>query len=416
VFTLGFHRVFKNLNLVILWVSQLFSAIGDHLYVVAITWIAIKELGASAAYVIGAGTFSALFFGILGGIYADRWNRHRTMIITDILRALFVGLLPLIEWYSTLTVWHLVIISVIVSGVGTFFNPSLQASLPSLCRDSELLQQTNALMDTTHRLARIFGPGLTGAFLAFLPLPHFFTLDAVTFILSAIALVIISKAFVQKSETKKMKYEQKSPLIDFKIAISLLKNHKVLLWALISLGMVNLCWGAVYMVGVPLFTEQILKESAGAFGLIGGAYGIGNLLSLFAVGTLKRSILFMYAGHLILGAGFIVIASADSLSVAIIGAVIAAFGSPMGDIILLTMIQTDFPETHIGKIYSFRALMGGLGLAMGTFIASFTYRLASISSIMIIFSMVIIAVGAIGILRVSWIRNQPLPIAAKFTK
>lgn len=404
---MGFHKVFKNSNLVILWVSQLFSAIGDHLYVVAITWIAIKELGASAAYVIGAGTFSALFCGILGGIYADRWNRHKTMIITDILRALFVGLLPLIEWYSTLNVWHLVIISIIVSGLGTFFNPSLQASLPSICRDSELLQQTNALMDTTHRLARIFGPGLTGAFLAFMPLPHFFTLDAVTFILSAIALMIIKKAFVQKSEPKKIKYEyeKKSPLIDFKIAISLLKNHKVLLWALISLGMVNLCWGAVYMVGVPLFTEQILKESAGAFGLIGGAYGIGNLLSLFVVGTLKRSILFMYTGHVILGAGFIVIASAESLSVALMGAVIAAFGSPMGDIILLTMIQTDFPETHIGKIYSFRALIGGLGLAIGTFIASFAYKIASIPSIMIIFSMLIIAVGAIGIFRIRMISS-----------
>lgn len=397
---MGFQNVFKFPPLLILWLSQLLSAIGDHLYVVAITWIAIQELGASAAYVIGAGTLSALCFGIVGGIYADRWNRHRTMIITDLLRAFFVGLLPIIEWYSTITMWQLITVSVVVSGLGTFFNPSLQASLPSICKDATVLQQTNVLMDTTHRLARIFGPGLTGVFLTFLPLPHFFSLDAVTFISSAIALLFIRKAFVNKKlSIPPNHHEQKSPIADFKTALSLLTKHKILLWALISLGLVNLCWGAVYMVGVPLFTEQVIKESVGAFGLISGAYGIGNMMSLFLVGTMKRSIKFMYIGHLILGIGFIIIASADSLWMALAGAIIAAFGSPMGDIMLLTMIQTDFPKTHIGKIYSFRALIGGLGLSLGTFIASFFYHFLSIPAVMILFSFIIIGIGAFGMVR-----------------
>lgn len=400
MFIVVFQKVFKVPHLVILWFSQLLSAIGDHLYVVAITWISIKELGASAAYVIGAGTLSALFFGILGGIYADRWDRHKTMISTDLLRALFVALLPIIDWYSSIEVWHLVTISVFVSGLGTFFNPSLQASLPTICKDSTTLQQTNALMDTTHRLARIFGPGLTGVFLMVLPLPHFFSLDAFTFILSAVALVFIRKVFVKKEPLHATTHAKQSLLADFRQAVTLLKNHKVLLWALISLGLVNLCWGAVYMVGVPLFTEQVLKESVGAFGLIGGAYGIGNILSLFIVGAMRRNIVFMYLGHLILGLGFLVIASADSLWLALIGAVIAAFGSPMGDIMLLTMIQTDFPTDHIGKIYSFRALIGGLGLSLGTFLASFSYQLLSIPAVMVIFSVIILGIGAIGIVRV----------------
>jgi MFS family permease len=400
VYNLSFIKILRTPHLSILWFSQLLSAIGDHLYVIAITWISIKELGATAAYVIGAGTFSALFFGILGGIYADRWNRHKTMITTDLLRALFVGLLPFIHWYSEIQLWHLVTISIIVSGLGTFFNPSLQASLPFLCKDSNTLQQTNALMDTTHRFARIFGPGLTGVILLVLPLPQFFTLDALSFVLSAVALLFIRHAFTVK---EKKEYRKKnlnsSPIMDFKIASNLLKNHKILLWALISLGFVNLCWGVVYMVGIPIFTEQILKENAGAFGLIGGAYGIGNILSLFAVGSMKRNIAFMYAGHLILGLGFLVIASADTIWIAVIGAIIAAFGSPLGDIMLLTMIQTDFPAEHIGKIYSFRALLGGLGLSLGTFIASFSYSFFSIPSVMVFFSSVILVIGFFGLIR-----------------
>ncbi|WNB91494.1 MFS transporter [Bacillus sp. NEB1478] len=398
---MSFIKVLRIPHLGILWFSQLLSAIGDHLYVIAITWIAVKELGASAAYVIGAGTFSAIFFGILGGIYADRWNRHKTMITTDLLRALFVGFLPIIHWYSEIELWHLVTISVVVSGLGTFFNPSLQASLPALCKDSMTLQQTNALMDTTHRLARIFGPGLTGVILFVLPLPQFFSLDAATFVLSAIALLFIRHAFeVKEKKAHNKKTAASTPLIDVKIASQLLKNHKILLWALISLCLVNLCWGAVYMVGVPLFTEQILKENVGAFGLIGGAYGVGNILSLLFVGSVKRNIGFMYAGHLILGIGFLVIASADSLWAAVIGASIAAFGSPLGDILLLTIIQTDFPAEHIGKIYSFRALLASLGLYLGTFIASFTYSFFSIPSVMVFFSCVILLIGSIGLLQI----------------
>ncbi|MDR7071094.1 MFS transporter [Fictibacillus barbaricus] len=396
---MSFIKILRIPHLSILWLSQLLSAIGDHLYVIAITWIAVKELGASAAYVIGAGTFSALFFGIAGGIYADRWNRHKTMITADFLRAFLVGLLPFLHWYSEIELWHLVTISVVVSGLGTFFNPALQASLPAICKDSITLQQTNALMDTTHRFARIFGPGLTGVFLTVFPLAQFFTLDAFTFVLSALALLLIRHAFSINENKESLITAKSTPLIDFMKASTLLKNHKILLWALISLSLVNLCWGVVYMVGVPLFTEQILKENVGAFGLIGGAYGIGNILSLFMVGSLKRNIRFMYAGHVILGIGFLVIASADSIWIAVAGAIIAAFGSPLGDIMLLTMIQTDFPTEHIGKIYSFRALLGGLGLSLGALIASFTYSYFPIPIVMAFFSGVILLIGFTGLIK-----------------
>ncbi|KZE67159.1 hypothetical protein AWM68_04690 [Fictibacillus phosphorivorans] len=407
---MSIQNVFKFPHLVILWISQLFSAIGDHLYVVAITWIAIQELGSSAAYVIGAGTFSALFFGVLGGIYADRCNRLKTMIVTDLLRALLVACIPVIEWVTEIHLWHLVIISVAVSGLGTFFNPSLQSSLPSLCKDPKLLQQTNALMDTTHRLARILGPGLTGVFLLFLPLPHFFSFDSLTFVVSAIALTFIRKSFLKTDDHLQSKptHKVQTPLRDLTQAFILLRHHKLLVWALISLGLVNLCWGAVYMVGVPLLTEKVLNESIASFGLIGGAYGVGNIISLLVVGNMKRNMVYMYIGHLILGIGFIVIASADTLWVALLGAVIAAFGSPMGDILLLTIIQTDFPETQIGKIYSFRSLIGGLGLSLGTLLASMFYRLLPISVVMFIFSAIIIGIGLSGIMILKRINLKPV--------
>ncbi|MBY6038031.1 hypothetical protein KUV80_15255 [Fictibacillus nanhaiensis] len=72
----------------------------------------------------------------------------------------------------------------------------------------------------------------------------------------------------------------------------------------------------------------------------------------------------------------------------------------MGDIMLLTNIQTDFPSNHIGKIYSFRALIGGLGLSLGTLAASFSFQFFTIPVVMVIFSCVIIGIGTLGIIYV----------------
>jgi len=152
----------RQRHLAILWVSQVLSAIGDNLYTIAVLWTAVRVAGGRAGIVAAAGTVATLVFGMLGGVYADRWDRQRTMAAVDLLRAATVAVLPILAWRGMLQLWHLAAVAVVVSGLGALFDPALQASLPALVNDRQMLQATNGLMDMTRRLARAIGPSLAG--------------------------------------------------------------------------------------------------------------------------------------------------------------------------------------------------------------------------------------------------------------
>lgn len=84
---MGFIKVLRLRHLAILWLSQILSAIGDYFYLIAVMWIAVKVAGSEAGIVAAAESGAMLGFGLLGGVYADQWNRRTAMITVDILRA-----------------------------------------------------------------------------------------------------------------------------------------------------------------------------------------------------------------------------------------------------------------------------------------------------------------------------------------
>src|ERR1051326_4312692 len=156
---MNFLRVLRQRHLAILWSSQVLSAIGDYFFSIVVIWIAVQVAGSAAGIVAAAQTGAALVFGLLGGVYADRWNRRATMIAVDLVRAAAVGALSALALGGTVQLWHLVIVAVIVGSLSALFNPALQASLPALT-DASTLLAANGLMDLTRRMARALGPSL----------------------------------------------------------------------------------------------------------------------------------------------------------------------------------------------------------------------------------------------------------------
>ncbi|WP_157721953.1 MFS transporter [Tumebacillus avium] len=388
-------------HLVWLWLSQMLSAFGDQLYIIAITWMAVQQMGSSAGLLTGAGTVTALLLGLFGGAYADRFDRRKTMIFSDLLRALLVGLLPLSwHWLGEGTLWPLLLVHVLVAALGTLFQPALQASLPALTKEPGVLYAANALIDSTHRFARILGPGLTGLLLLWLTLPDFFLLDALTYLVSGAVLFLIGQEF-PKHQPHTARHNRLGQ--DIRTAWQLLLQDKTLLFALCSLAVVNVAWGAAFMIGAPL-----LSDSASDYGLIVAAYGIGNVLSLLVTGGLAARVGFraMFIGQLILGAGFAVM-GVGTLGIAMLGAAIAAFGSPIGDLLILGRIQTGFPAEHVGKMYSIRQLLAGSGLAAGLLLAAPLFQIVSPSTGILLCALLIIATGLYGLKKASSLHRQP---------
>ncbi len=395
---MNFLKVLRQRHLALLWSSQVLSAIGDYFYSIAVIWIAVQVAGSAAGVVAAAQAGAALLFGLLGGVYADRWNRRTIMLTVDLVRAGAVGVVPALALTHTLALWHLIIVAVIVGSLGALFSPALQASLPALTSDTRTLQATNGLMDVTRRLARALGPSLVGILSTFLPLAHFFTLDAISFAISALAIYALGRHFAWKAVPQPgQKRGIRGIASDLAGAIRLARAHGPIAWMLATNWLIALAWSAAFVVGVPLLADRALGGSVTVYGLIVGAYGVGNVVSNLVIGsiTIRRRVLVMLLGRLIVAGGFLLMVSVPVLPVALSGSALAAVGGPMADIPLLVMIQADLPSNQVGKVSSLEMTLESGGSTLGLLLAIPLFRYLSSAAGIIICSLVI-ALPSIG--------------------
>src|SRR3954471_446473 len=87
---LKLYRALSHPPIFVLWAGEALSAVGDEIYKVALTWIAVGMIGANAGYISAAQAGAILVFGLIGGYWADRWDSLRTMLYADIARGLIV--------------------------------------------------------------------------------------------------------------------------------------------------------------------------------------------------------------------------------------------------------------------------------------------------------------------------------------
>jgi MFS family permease len=184
-------------------------------------------------------------------------------------------------------------------------------------------------------------------------------------------------------------------------AMGLIRAHRSLAWIFGSYGFINIVWSMGFTVGVPLLAARVLGGNIGAYGLIVGAYGVGNVVSNLVIGslTIHRKVLTIFTGKLVLGAGFFLLAFAPSLPVALIGSALAAVGGPMGDIMLLTMIQTDLPSNQIGKVYSLLMILQSAGASIGLLLAVPLFTLINVPIGIALCASVMVVIGVAGLAR-----------------
>ncbi len=397
-------RPLRRRHLATLWGSQVLSSMGDHLYDLAVIWTAIQVAGSGAGVVAAANTAARLVCGLLGGVYADRWNRRAAMIGADILRAVAVAVLPLLARGGHLALWHLAVVSAVLGALGSLFDPALQASLPALAPDAAELQAMNGLMDGTRRLALAIAPSLAGVLVAVLPLPQFFTLDAVSFAVSALAVASLGAKFAWQPalvENVGAAGAERRIVREIAGAVRLVREHALVWWCLWAYVVSNIAWGAAFRVGVPLLAARTLGGNVGALGLLMGGYGVGNIVSNFVVGSMpvRRPATMLIVAQFVCSGGFALVAVAGTLPVALFGVAFAAIGGPMGDIPLATMLQRDFPRDQIGKVFSLRFTLSNVGLGLGLVLAGPLFALLRPGIGICLCALVMAAAGVSGLVR-----------------
>ena len=201
------HRTFA-----LLWFGQSISTFGDFIFGTTLTlWIALTiTRGQSWAPLAVSGEFIAmsipvLFFAPIAGVFADRWNKRRTMMYMDAARAFLIALLLVLPLFGHLLIsfLQLAIIYFVVLATTTcsqLFNPS-RFTLISEVVDEPQRTHASSLSQTTWNLARLLGPALAAPLFFIVGISWALIIDVLSFLISFLCILTVHLPEAQKENS-----------------------------------------------------------------------------------------------------------------------------------------------------------------------------------------------------------------------
>jgi MFS family permease len=412
-----------------LWTGQLVSLIGDRVNQVALAFLVLRATNSAIA--VGAvflvSTLPNLLFGPIAGTLVDRWDHREVMIVSDLLRAGVVLLIPIAAVTNLALVYPLVFL---VTTVSIFFRPAKLAILPRLVTPDDLIAANSALW-IAETFADIGGFALAGLFVALLgsQLPLAFWVDAMTYIASAVLIATIAVAPVVRRlsrsdaeaaeaaamaevaglgepESVAVPHPEPRPkfLDELKEGWQFLRSEPILLANTLQAAVAQLMLG-IFLALTPVYADQSIDrvgfDGATAYSFMEGALGAGNLIGGFAIGLLGARLALgrlVIVGYVATGLAVAALAISGNLYVA----VALAFGAGVGNLAFVipsqTLVQRRTPPELMGRVLGLRfsIVFGSMTIAMG--VGGVLGEVFGVAPVIGLFGLITVAAGLAGLL------------------
>ena len=247
--------LFKIRDFTLLWGGQVISSFGDAMTSFALLLLVNKLTGSTAALATMAIMLAlpTLIFGLIAGVYIDRLDRKRIMIVSDLLRGILVLGFLLVD--SAEKVWILYLIGFLQATVGTFFTPARSAMLPNIVPKEGLLA-ANSIAQTSTIIFNLLGIGIAGAIIGVMDdYSTIFMIDAGTFFLS---LLFIMRIRYQSNSTKTDEDITASVVFrELSAGLKITFSNRILLGTITGMVVTMLGLGAVNVLLVPLLINDL---------------------------------------------------------------------------------------------------------------------------------------------------------------
>ncbi|MBN9387391.1 MAG: MFS transporter [Chloroflexi bacterium] len=350
--------LWRNRAFVNLWAGQLISLVGSQVTFLALPLVLVLTLHGSAWEVglLGAfGTLPALVFALPGGVWVDRFEKRRIIIICDLARAFLLFLIPL----SALTGWlNLSLLLAINFAVGIFdilFSIAYRSVLPGLLSRQELVD-ANSQLEISRSAVQIAGPGLAGLLIQVLTAPFAIIVDAVSFLFSAFFFQRLPKV---KKEPEIGPASKPSLWGEIKKGIAVIHRDSVLFRLLISSLIMNF-FSHILDATLLLYATRDLGVAPGWFGLIFGAGSVGFMIGALTAKRVSRRLNLGKAailGLLVMATGdfCIVLAGGDMFMIVLallIGQFLFGIGATNYNINQYSLRQSRAPGEMLGRVNS----------------------------------------------------------------
>lgn len=275
-------RALKSKNFRSFFIGQIVSLLGTFIQQIALGWL-VYRLTNSAVYlgVIGfAGQIPALVLTPIAGVYADRLNRRKVLIVAQSVAMLMALTMATLYFLGIIQVWQIILIAMINGMAMAFDTPFRHAFLLEMVGERDLLQNAIALNSTLINSARFIGPMVGGFLIAMLNEGFCFLINGISFF--AVILALLSMK-VKPTNRGKIHGSVFRELVEgFQYSYSF-KPIKYLILLVITTGF----FGLSYQVFLPVFARDILHGSSQTLGFLTGSMGAGALTGAFYLASRK---------------------------------------------------------------------------------------------------------------------------------
>ena len=374
-----------------LWVGQVISVVGDKVnqIAMAIMVFAVTNSVLQMGIMLGVTALPAALFGLPAGVYVDRWNRRITMIVSDLIRGAVVVAIPFVIRYG---VWWVYALAFLSSTVALFFLPAKRSLIPDLVPDSDLVA-ANSLDNASESIAELVGLGLGAGLVATIGYAWAFTLDGITFLLSAI--MIASIGFRQE----RLPFAETEPdfLAETVAGVSAIWTNDVLR-QLSGIYITSAMFASAAIAVVYALALKTFAAGAPGIALLDAATAVGMLLGAALIGRSAPGHLGVkfLGGLTAFGVAFATVGFAGSIWIAMVLLMLAGVANMFFFIPATTLFQTRVDASVRGRVLAANTTGTRISMVIGIIAAGALGERYPIKSVAIAVGILAVAASAIG--------------------
>ncbi len=349
----------RNRDFALLFWATAGSAVGTYLAALALS-VHVYDLTGSGRWLAAlliADFLPIVLIGLTLGPLVDRLSRRRLMVVSDLVRAATFVALPFVGEPA------LIVALAGVNGIATgFFRPAVWAGLPNLVSDDDR-EQATSLLSTVEHVAWTVGPAIAGLLLATNGVDVAYTVNAITFLLSALLVARIPAHALRSDEPL-----TKGHWSDLRDGLALVVGSRHLVTVLVVWCTAAVATAFVNVAEVVLAKHDLDSGNIG-LGLLVSATGVGLVIgSFFAASALGAfGMRRVYTGALaLMAAGFGLASASPTIAVAAVLAAVATIGNGAAIVCNQVLVQRGAPDAMRGRALSvlMSSYYGVLGLSM----------------------------------------------------
>jgi len=346
----SYREVIRSPTYFPLWLSQLVSSFGDTVHYITLVVLVyqITGQGAAVAVLVAAEVVPVLVLGPVAGVVIDRCSRKAVLIGADLARAALV--LSLV-WPQG--AWHAYLVAAGIAAANTFFNPTVQAVIPSLTTEDQRLA-ANSVSWSTGRLVQIIASAIAGGLIALIGTDAAFALNAATFVVSALLIVrLVIPAYAgQLGQDTKRGLDRY--LGEAREGLAYALRDRLVSRLLIVQSLASFAVGATGAMLVVLSERHLELRPAGFAWLI-GAIGAGALLGPLIPNALAkdyRDARWLFVPYIVRGVGDVLIAIFTPLPVALLILFVYGVNTSTGMVVFSSTVQGAVPDRVRGRVFT----------------------------------------------------------------